>query len=243
MAQAFGIRKGLLIRSYRDQALWVGGTAIYWVIAVTPFYLLQTIIGFYPFMISALTVPLAILLISILYLGVFLTQAWVSSIVRVAKDTDPKDRDTLRWNKARWLFWGAFFIGTGYGGFFLVPPLLSNVGLGAVRLGLLLYGRNAPIFFLMGVIDLIILYVSFHNSADAILKRHLRWLAIYVVVLLFNAAFVISISGRISSFEITALGELATSATASLLWAFCLYKCARSLVATSPFPVETSMKK
>ena|SRR2546422_9258026 len=89
---AFAIRRALASRDYRRQALWLGVNCIFWIALFPDKNIFNNVynalaVGFY---------------YSFLPLLLF---AWIDASVRVARRSDPLLRNTLHWNKLRWLTW------------------------------------------------------------------------------------------------------------------------------------------
>ena len=158
---AFAIRRVLLTRLYRRQALWVAALGIYF-----------GALGL--FLTPVLTLQLNTLVINILG-GIFLGFGsvleflWIDTTVRIARRSDPRFRDTMRWSKLRYLFWVITMFGA-------VSAIISSATTGVSAAGP--YGGTLSGILLFGAIAL---FLSARRSGDAILRRHLTWAALAIL--------------------------------------------------------------
>ena len=208
---AFTIRKALMAHLYRNQALWVGAGAVYFV-ALSAFITLALLF-------NASGVVVNLLAAAFIILGFVVIFDWIDSTVRVARRSDPLLRDTLHWSKLR------YFIGitSTIGLFFNVVFNVIFTNSSFILLGTpALLGYVGTVLFL-GALALLL---SARRSGDLTLRRHLKWFGL--------GAALLWLSGQISSpwARITGDSFLTPIVTYSLfaIAAYCLYRSAKSLV-------------
>ena len=208
---AFTIRRALMARLYRNQALWVGTGAVYFV-ALSAFITLALLFG-------ASGVFVNLLAAAFIFLGFVVIFDWIDSTVRVARRSDPLLRDTLHWSKLRYFVGITSTIGLFFNVVFNV--ILTNSSF--ILLGTpALLGYVGTVLFL-GALALLL---SARRSGDLTLRRHLKWFGL--------GAALLWLSGQISSpwAKITGDSFLTPIVTYSLfaMAAYCLYRSAKSLV-------------
>ena len=244
--RAFKIRKSVLIPTHRYQALWVGGSAIYWMVSIFIYFLVPYLYILFPEQVLAAKTALALLAIAGLYFGLIFVFAWTDAIIPIARASDPHNRNTLQWQYSRVVIWMVLAIGIALGGYFVVPMVLGNSGtglFGPAGLGVLFYADVSPFFLLIGVITILVLLISYNRSADQPLRRHLKWLITYIAVLSIQGSFafversnIFALTGNIipsSNVVATIFGFLMLIAIAE---AFCLFRCVQSLTLINRFP-------
>jgi hypothetical protein len=215
---SFAIRRMMMVRSYRNQALTVGMVSLYGVILISVFYVVWL---FAP----SLTKSAWGSVDGILY-GILppVMLAWVDSSIRVGRRLDPLLRDSFRWSTARWILWSAMAICIIT---FLVSGGISSTYGVVTILGL------ASAFVLVGISGVAV-FVTAKRAGDRNYRRSLEWFVGFIVfTLAMNAGF----------FPLTILvSDLFTYTPINLIWAimanfvlipmmwYCMYRCSRSLV-------------
>jgi hypothetical protein len=203
------VRAVLMGRLYRNRALWVASVAILFAFLISA--------NFVIYLLGSTDWYLSLLQFLVEYATAILTFAWIDTTIGVARTSDPLQRDTLRWRTLRIFLW-AFVIISVVGGLGSVIVERTNFfsSPGGPE-GVLLYGPFG------NLIGLIALFLSRRRSKDLILRRHMMWLSLFVVIL--------SLS---TQSELSRLPDARLFATLVLvLGASFLYLAARSLVPVS----------
>jgi hypothetical protein len=250
--RAFKIRNSVLVPTHRYQALWVAASAIYWIVAIVLYILVPFLYILFPEQILAAKNSIAVATIATLFFGVAFVLAWADATVSIAKTSDPRNRDTVRWRYSRVIVWTILAIEVSLGSYFVVPSIVGGPGaglLGPVGLGVLFYANIAPYFVLIGIIIAIVLIISYVQSLDTSLRRHLKWLIAYDTVLTFQGLFVFAERSSLSYLTGNVLPGLIVIATIfgvimgiDYIEAFCLYNCAQSLAPINRFPSAEQME-
>lgn len=210
---AFVIRRVLMHRLYKRQALWVGSMALYFV-ALSSFL---TVVIEYNINVLAVNIFGGLLIAS----GFVVLFLWIDSTVRVARRSDPLYRDTFRWSKLR------YFLGivTAFGAFDAVFNAIgSGLAAAAPFGGALLFGAIA-------------LLLTGSRSGDPTLKTHLKWTGLCIFLLWLSSQLVDVLSNVLSD------ADLAQAITFSLvaIGAYALYRSAKSLAPIGHLPAATSL--
>ena len=157
---ALAIRRVLQTGLYRRQALWLAGIGIYFGALggfLTPVLTLQLN-----------TLEINVLGGSFLAFGSILEFLWIDTTVRIARRSDPRLRDTLRWSKLRYLFWIITIFGAAGAIALSATQGVSAAGpYGGTLSGTLFFGAIA-------------LFLSAKRSGDSVLRRHLTWAALAI---------------------------------------------------------------
>lgn len=213
---SFEVRSALFNRLYRDRALWAATAASFFALLVLSNILIGGLdpTNFY----------LSIALFSIGYAGAALTFAWIDTTVRVAIRADPLRRNTLHWAGLRKFIWVTLALGIFFGIFGVLlhgTNYFSPAGAG----GAYLYGPYASnaVFTIPGLV------LCRRRTGDGILKNHLKWLLIFVIVLFFATSLLNNPTKSVPQ----NLG-----AVLLLVDAYAIYKAARSLTTVSRLPVS-----
>ncbi|MDA4123093.1 MAG: hypothetical protein OK456_07945 [Thaumarchaeota archaeon] len=136
---------------------------------------------------------------------------WIDASIGAARLTDPLYRDTFHWTRLRLAFWAydavalVFFLAAGILGVFdftTAPPIVLVFVL--IPLAIMIFGGA------------VVLPIAARRSKDRLMKKHLNWFAVYVIVVL---GFVFVVGG-------TPLQSLLVAAAGG----YFLYRCVRSLV-------------
>jgi hypothetical protein len=185
--RAFGIRKGLAVGLYRNQALWAGGTATYWALQLAVYAITFSIYQTNPGPNLANIVD-DFVLFAWAYIALVLGFQWVDSSVKVARRSDPLLRDTMHWKYVRAALWLLILVGLVVSFTFYALRVAVDADGDPLLAVINFYILNSPVFLTVGLLSFLALYASSHHSGDPTLKRHLRWLAFYVIVLLLQGA-------------------------------------------------------
>jgi hypothetical protein len=215
----------MAVRVYRDQALGVS------LVSLGLFLLLSTILlGLTFFAFSPLFASSASFYVRI-YLWLLLAMYWIDSSMRASIDLDPLSRNSLHWNKLRYLLWALNFAGIGvFAGFLILtgdyrffdnpsPGLASTI---IAELSLM------P-FFVTSISGTMALPIGAFRSRDRNFKRQLQWFALalfFFVGLDYIASLVANNS--------PAQGTIYSASF--LLMGYCLYRSAHALVPLSRIP-------
>ncbi|MFI5422304.1 MAG: hypothetical protein ACHQ1H_15180, partial [Nitrososphaerales archaeon] len=193
---AIRIKNALMSPLFRDRARWVGITALTFVILISANLVIRFLApeNFY----------LSFLLFFIVDAAGIVTLIWIDIAIKLARRSDPLNRNTFRWKQLRYFVWFFTFL-TTIGSLVSVAYLHSNYfnatqGTG----GAFIAGSFGWVF-----LGLLALYLSFRRSKDPILKDHLKWLALFLFTLLIVDTV---LSGHNAIFQIADLALLAVSA-------------------------------
>ena len=251
--RAFRIRGSVLVPSHRYQALWVGASAIFWIVTIILFIFVPFLYVLFPEQVLAAKIPIAVATIaSLLFFAAFVL-AWADALVPIVRASDPRNRDTLRWRYSRMLVWVFFAFEISLGTYFILPSIASSAAtgvLGPVGLGVVFNSEIAPYFVIIGVIVAAVLIISYLQSPDISLRQHLKWLIAYDLVLILQGVFVFLQRSNLSTLTGSILPSLPVIATIfgvilaiDYIQALCLYKCAVSLAPVNRFPPKTVESK
>jgi hypothetical protein len=213
---ALTIRKALVGRIYRNQALWLGAFCIPFAVA-----------GFITYT-NSQTISEAIgVFFLVLVLTVF---AWVDSTIPVARRSDPLLRNIIHWEKVRIVIWAALL---GLAATLLYYSFAVNFTVNSpmVLNALLLAYITLP--FAIGGPAILI---GARRSRDAVLRGSLRWFGMFLLILLLsilvNTIVLQGIFG-VGSYDLYYSYPALPAAVVVNLAAFSLYKSARSLAPTN----------
>jgi hypothetical protein len=209
---AFQVRSALISRLYRNRALWAGSVGAFFALLILSNLLIGSLdpTNFY----------LSLLQFTIGYFGAAFTFAWIDTSIRVARTSDPLRRNTLHWTKLRVVLWVILILSI-VGGLVTVVLLKTNYfSTPAGPQGDFLYGPYGDnIIFIIPA-----LILSHKRTGDLILRKHLKWLLIFVVVLFFTSGL---LNNPATSFP-RELGGVVL-----IVDAYCLYRATRSLAPVS----------
>jgi hypothetical protein len=231
--RAFRIRRALLVPLYRNQALWTAAIALFWILIYLPLALpLSSTVTSYS-------------LFAALFVGVVFFFAWYDVLVKIARSSDPLERDILGWRVIRLVLWGAVVVSIVLAFTVVAPAVTNGSDLPPVGQLVLFYVGNSWIFFLLGGVCALAVLIGSRRSGDPTLKRQLRWAGIYIVVLVLDIAVDVSIvtlsGGTVPLGSAAPLSAvLVPVEVVNFLLAFSLYKVSRSLVPTSRFDYRTN---
>ncbi len=209
---AFAIRKALVSRIYRNQALWLGAFCL--VFAVTNFV--------HPYTNTQTISELLGTFYVVFFVAIF---AWVDSTILVARRSDPLLRSILHWEKLRFVLW-AWLLELGvtlvYSGF--VTNFLTNPSS-------LIYVLGPAYFLVPLVVEAPAVLVGSRRSRDPVLRGSLRWFGIFLLVGILGAG----------TYDVYFSYPALPGAVFFILAAYALYKSARSLAPTSRLPAIESL--
>jgi hypothetical protein len=246
--RAFALRRASLVPSYRHQALWAGASSLYWIILFA--FVFPSILNIlYPGTVSALNGALGVFSIASICFALVFYFAWIDAIVPIARNSDPRNRDPLRWRYFRLGMWTAILLDIAFSLYFFTASVLAGgatAAIGPLYYFLLFLSDDGAFFIFLSAISVAILLVCLRQSEDKFLRRHLKWLTAYYVVLVITDSnlFLDRMTGFISTFgslpHTTATGsfllEYAIAITINCFQALSVYMCVRSLAPISHFP-------
>jgi hypothetical protein len=211
---AFRIRRALMSPLYKDRARWVGVAAVFFAIVVSYNLLIRFFApdNFYLGFVLYFIVDAA---------GVF-TLAWIDTTNKLARRTDPLNRNTFKWKQLRYVVWFFTFV-TTVGSLFTVLYLrVTYFNAPGGNGGAFVAGSFGWVF-----LGFIALYLNFRRSRDPILREHLKWLGLFLFLL-----FIVDtvLSPDLPIFRIAGLALLA-------LDAYFLYRAVKSLAPLSRTPL------
>jgi len=206
------VRDALHGRLYRERALW---TAVVGMV-FSGLVVSNIVIG----ELAPSNFSLSVLQFFLQYSGAVLTFASVDATIRVAIATDPLGRDTLHWRFLRMLLWVVVAV-SAIAGFAGVLYYQTNfyTSSGGPQ-GVLIYGPFG------NLLALIALVVARSRSKDYTLRRHMKWFALFVAVLL------VASSDPFYRYSQAHIGV----SLLLVLAAFFLYMSSKSLVPVSGWP-------
>lgn len=207
---AYQIRSALVSPLYRNRALWVGAVGTFFALLVLSTILIGTFASTNRF--------LSLFQFGLTNFGAILVFGWIDSNVRVARRSDPLRRNTLHWTKLRILIWVILSIALVGG---LVSAFVSDISYLSSPAGLGGAFLESP-FTPAAAFGIVALAVSHRRINDVTLKRHIKWLVFFVLILLFATRLLEYSSSLLSTVGFIAILLLACGA-------YFLYMAARSL--------------
>lgn len=210
------IRRALMTPLYKERARWVEIVAIFFAVLVASNLLIR------------ITAPanfyLSFLEYCITNAAGIVTLAWIDTTIKMARRTDPLNRNTIKWKQLRYVFWTFTFITTTGS---LISVVYNHVNFFAPggTGGAFITGSFGWVLF-----GFIALLLSSRRSKDPTLKEHLKWFGLFLFLV-----FIVDtvLSAEIAIFRI--IGEILLAFDA-----YFLYKGAKSLAPLSKSPLETS---
>ena len=158
---------------YRNRALWAGAVGTFFALLVLSTILIGTFASTNRF--------LSLFQFGLTNFGAILVFGWIDSNVRVARRSDPLRRNTLHWTKLRIFIWGILSIAIVGG---LVSAFVSDINYLSSPAGLGGAFLRSP-FTPAAAFGIVALVVSRRRISDITLKRHIKWLVFFVLILLF----------------------------------------------------------
>jgi len=209
---AFTIRRALVVRIYRNQALWLGVLCV--VLAGTGWglYTNNTIISNTSNVFSVVEI-----------LGLF---ALADSSIRVARRSDPLLRSILQWEKVRIPVWIA----------------LGALTILLVTTGLVVIGYFVGLIILLGFPTATALLIGARRSGDPLLQRDLKWLGVFLLCVVATVIVPFLESGLFSADDIIYSYPAIPGIVIDILAAYALYRTARSLAPMNRLSLEAGPK-
>ncbi len=215
---AFRIRKALMTPLFKERARWVGVVGIFFAVLVASNLLIRAF--------AESNVYLSFLEYCIADAAGIVTLAWIDTTIKMARRSDPLNRNTIAWKQLRYVVWAFTFITTA-GSLFSVVYLKINFFSTGGTGGAFVSGSFGWVIF-----GFIALLLSYRRSRDPVLKEHLKWFGLFLFVL-----FIVDtvLSRNIPAFVIADEVLLA-------LDAYFLYRGVKSLAPFSRVPLEQLRK-
>ena len=212
------IKNALSTPLYRDRARWVGIVAAFFAVLVSSNLLIRLIdpTNFYLSLLEYIVVDAAGLV----------TLAWIDTTIKMARRSDPLNRNTFKWKQLRILIWIFTFL-TTIGSLFWVVFSQANFFSPGGTNGNFVAGSFG--WVLLGFIALVL---SYRRSKDPMLKEHLKWFGLFLF-LLFIVDTVLSATG--DPFRIA--GEILLA-----IDAYFLYRGVRTLAPLSRVPLDQGLE-
>jgi hypothetical protein len=206
---AYQIRSALVSPLYRNRALWVGAAGTFFALLVLSTVLISTF--------ASTDRSLILFQFGLTNFGAILVFGWIDSNVRVARRSDPLRRNTLHWTKLRIFIWAILSIAIVGG---LVSAFLGDINYLSSPADLGGAFLESP-FTPAAAFGIIAMAVSRRRISDITLKRHIKWLVFFVLILLI-ATRLLEHPSSLSTVRF--IGELLLACGA-----YFLYMAARSL--------------
>ncbi|MDA4118051.1 MAG: hypothetical protein OK455_06880 [Thaumarchaeota archaeon] len=217
---AFAIRRAFAAPIYRRQASWVGAIGAYFGV----FFLLVVVLTALGVKSLNENTPVGAGGAAFIYVGVVMFFVWIDSTMRVSRRSDPLLRNTLHWSTLRWFLGFLTIVGTLF-------AVIFNGGFA------LAFFRDSPLYGPVGAVLLlgaIALIRSASRSADAVLRRHLKWFGMFSIFLWATSTTV----SELASHDLVGDPELLQvfSLIVFALSAYFLYRSAKSLAPMAHLP-------
>jgi hypothetical protein len=193
---AFRIRRALMSPLYRDRARWVGIAGLTFAILVSSNLLIRFFApnNFY----------LSFLLYCIVNAAGIIILIWIDITIRLSRRLDPLNRNTFLWKQLRYLVWFFTFVGTFGALFSVIYGLVNYFDEANGNGGAFVAGSFGWVFF-----GFLALYLSYRRSKVPVLREHLKWLGLFLFLLLIVDTV---LSGGFFVFRIADLTVLAIDA-------------------------------
>jgi hypothetical protein len=218
------IRRGLVMRTYRNQALAMS--------AIAGYFVLGWIVG------NVFGNQSQVLLFALFSLSSDATIFfWLDATVRVARRSDPYERDNLHWSKTKFFLAAGIIIAAGIT--LTNAPIAAVFGLGVgvptsvpIIYQVLGFGQYLALMLTTAAV----LLVSAVRSKDRTLQNHLKWFGLFPAMLFVGLAQLGLINYFFSG---TVSNTVGNTTSIGLLYIFlglggyCLYRSARSLSRTT----------
>ena len=214
----YAIARRFVVRAYRYQALGIA--------SISAYLGLVNLIGTFSY--SGLTSSSLLVIITALanLAGIPLILLWVDSTARVARRSDPFEKDTLRWSRLRYVVFAAVLVTCVPAVVFapIVPATLSYVS----GVSSLLNFIGVFPFFATVATGAAVLALSARRSRDRMLRRHIVWFAGFCGSLVLYFAVLVALS-IVNPTGVSDIEWLTLTTPPFLLGAYLLYRSARSL--------------
>jgi hypothetical protein len=204
----FAIRRALVGRIYRNQALWLGVLSI---------LLFLTVFVPAPTTSDAVIIVLSDLPIVAFTLAFF---AFVDSTVPVARRSDPRLRNILHWDKIRFVAWGVLVLVEMLGVYSDI--MTENTG-----------SNDVVGLFVLAVIGAPPMFIAASRSMDRSLRGSLKWLGL--TLLFFLGILLVAVGESAADFSDSTYSSVPYGVVL-LFIAYALYKSTRSLAPINRLP-------
>jgi hypothetical protein len=226
---AFGVRRALAGKIYRNHALWLGVVAI-----------AAALYGFLTYS-TNLSIQEAIgLIVSALILFVF---AFIDTTMPVLRRSDPLLRNILRWDRLRIALWCDVALAGAltYLSYLYYYNLSTGVSPSNPVIGFIeSVGWSIPATIAFGI-SAAALVIGTRRSADPVLKTSLKWLGVVLIFFVLNN-IVTTVEGfiftNITQFEFFYSYYAIPAGLLEIASAYCLYRSAKSLVPINRISLE-----
>jgi hypothetical protein len=163
-------RAVLLDSLYKARASWVSSVAVLFVFLISSNLVIGTLApdNWY----------LSLLLFLVEYAAAIVTFAWVDATIKVARRSDPLQRDTLHWRTFRKILWVVVVFSVAGGVASVVYFMTNFFSSPGGPEGALLYGPFGNFFALIALV------LSRSRSKDFTLRRHMKWFSLFMIVTL-----------------------------------------------------------
>jgi hypothetical protein len=237
--RAIRVRGALLLPFYRGQALWIGASGLYWVVFFFLTILASALQALGPTWNSALAQSgIAISMFADLLIGFVAFFAWIDNLAGIARDSDPRNNDILRWRELRLVIWGAIAIQIVWGTLFIAQPILSSISSPPIVKLIAFYAGNSPGFFLTSGLGSIALLAGSYRSKVVMIRRQLKWTGLYFLTLFANitVTVVFVAAGGVPNLNGIATDFFPFYVVVDSVLAFFLFEASRSLVKLGHLP-------
>jgi hypothetical protein len=216
---AFRIRKALMSPLYKQRARWVGVVAIFFAVLIASNLLIKAF--------AENNFLLSLLEYSITDAAGIVTLAWIDTTIKVARRSDPLNRNTIKWKQLRYVIWAFTFITTAGSLFTVVYFRVNFFTSPNGTSGAFVSGSFGWVLF-----GFIALVLSSRRSRDPILQEHLKWFGLFL--------FVLFLVDTVLSHNV--YGFILASEALLALDAYFLYRGVKSLAPFSRVPLEEMAK-
>ena len=167
--------------------------------------------------------------------GLLFFFAFYDTQVRVARDSDPFERDILGWRYLRFAILAAVAVAILWA-ITVVSPAVSASGLPPEGQLILFTVDISPIYILLNVASAAAILIGSKRSGNPVTQKQLRWVGITTAVFILLVTFVVILvtlwGGTV---PLTATPGLLLAEAIILVLAFSMYKVSKALVPTSKF--------
>jgi hypothetical protein len=231
----FNIRKGLMVKLYRNQALGIGLVGVGLAYFTFAF---DGLVNFANF--GNVGNGIAFALVFFAPLPLFY---WTDQSLRAARQSDPLERDQFHWRRAGKILWIVIWIALVYNLLwdiysYYVPSAQYYVPSLENSTGLLSLGTTIAAFASFGIplaSSAILLPFAWRRSYDLTFRRHLKWFALAAISLGFSFVWLLLFSPLSSDFLLVQYALL-------LLSGYFLYHSARAVIPLYTFQDEIRAK-
>ena len=181
--RAFSLSKALPSYMHRNRAEWIGSFSIF-LIGVTVVVFISAV-GFFGTFVTNFSLGVFSYVSAFLIVFLF---AWLSSTIDVAAELDFFHRNTMHWTSLKRYFWILGILGIG--GLILTSVSELNPCVSAncsfIQHVSMVGGLSGLLLIALIAFALFVLYLSSRKVKDKIFKRHINWLELFTVTLVFG---------------------------------------------------------